>query len=274
MPRTAAAAPVEPPAAPPVAVAAPPAPACPPDMVSIAGAYCVDRFEGMLVDVGSGARVSPDYPTTPGLFDYALSGWATERERAGDVRAHALPLPLPPTLTAPSPKVVARMGVRPNGYLSGDVAEAACAATGKRLCSLDEFVRACRGEQDTDFPYGPDYRYGVCNVDRSEHPASTLHGNASLGHLDPRLGHVVASDGPLLRVTGGSPACRSEWGSDAVYDMVGNLDEWVTEPDGFAGGFYSRSARNGCDALVTSHPKRYLDYSLGVRCCKDAEAEP
>ena len=69
--------------------------------------------------------------------------------------------------------------------------------------------------------------------------------------------------------TGETPDCKSEWGSDAIFDMVGNLDEWVDEPKGrFSGGFFSRSTREGCDASVTAHPRAYYDYSLGVRCCK------
>ncbi|HSN99577.1 MAG TPA: hypothetical protein VLS89_14885, partial [Candidatus Nanopelagicales bacterium] len=69
--------------------------------------------------------------------------------------------------------------------------------------------------------------------------------------------------------------CQSRWGSDAIHDMVGNLDEWVDDPDGaFAGGFYSRSTRAGCDALVTAHPRAYADYSTGVRCCRDAAGPP
>ena len=161
--------------------------------------------------------------------------------------------------------------MRPNGYLTGVVAEAACAAAGKRLCTLDEFVTACRGQDDTLFPYGDTYEDGVCNVFREEHPAAILHGNASIGHLDPRLDRVISHGRPLLQRTGESPACRSRWGDDAIYDMVGNLDEWVDEgPGAFAGGFYSRSTRSGCEALVTAHPKGYLDYSTGVRCCRDA----
>ena len=130
---------------------------------------------------------------------------------------------------------------------------------------------ACRGEQDTLFPYGPDYVDGACNVFREDHPATLLHENPSLGHLDPRLDRVPGRKGPLLRATGESPRCASRWGDDAVYDLVGNLDEWLDDPAGaFAGGFYARSTRNGCDAFVGAHPKSYLDYSTGVRCCGDA----
>ena len=104
------------------------------------------------------------------------------------------------------------------------------------------------------------------------HPAAMLHDNASVGHLDPRLNRTQAKGRPLLAPTGDYPACRSRWGNDAAYDMVGNLDEWIDNGTGaFAGGFYARATRAGCEALVDVHPKRYLDYTTGVRCCRAAE---
>jgi hypothetical protein len=84
------------------------------------------------------------------------------------------------------------------------------------------------------------------------------------------LGLTYDDDGPLLLTTGDNTECVSRWGSDALYDMVGNLDEWIDEPDGsFVGGFYSRGTREGCDASIDSHAPGYLDYSLGARCCKN-----
>jgi hypothetical protein len=250
-------------------------PVCPGDMVSIAGRYCVDRFEGSLVDARSLDPLSPDYPSTPNLLDFVLAEWSTGRERLGNVHARALPLPwLPKERIGKKiePLALSRHGVRPSGYVTGLVAESACAAAGKRLCTLDEFVLACRGEDDTLFPYGDSYQDGVCNVFREDHPAALLHGNASIGHLDPRLNRVSARGKALFQLTGQSSQCRSRWGSDAVYDMVGNVDEWIDEGNGaFAGGFYARSTRAGCEALITAHPKAYLDYSTGVRCCKAAE---
>ena len=249
-------------------------PACRADMVSIAGRFCIDRYEAMLIDQATGEVLSPDYSATPSFLEMALGDWATGRARWGTVHARAFPLP---ALSAwqreatPSPLAVSRLGARPNGYVRGLVAEIACEAAGKRLCTRDEFKTACRGEDDTQFPYGASYVEGTCNVDRNDHPAVILHGNASLGHLDARLNRVSAKDGPLFQTTGASPACRSRWGEDAVYDLVGNLDEWVeSETGAFAGGFYSRGTRAGCDALITAHPKLYLDYSTGVRCCMAA----
>ncbi|KYF96980.1 hypothetical protein BE20_40295 [Sorangium cellulosum] len=246
-------------------------------MVAIAGGrFCIDRFEGMLVDGATGQALSPDYPSTPNLLEITLAEWSTGRRRIGDVHARAFPLPLLPGWQrgrATAALARSRFGVRPSGYVTGLVAESACAAAGKRLCSVDEFVTACRGEDDTLYPYGDTFEEGACNVFRPAHPAALLHGNASMGHLDPRLNRVRSAREPLLRETGGSPRCRSRWGSDAVYDLVGNLDEWVNEPGGaFAGGFYARSTRAGCEALITAHPRSYLDYSTGVRCCQDGPA--
>jgi hypothetical protein len=247
---------------------------CPSEMVLVAGKLCVDRFEGSIVDVASGEQLSPDYPVTPNLMEIALGEWATGRQRTGSLHARAWPMPLLPGWQRGHKLEVTsmpRMGARPNGYLTGIVAERACAVAGKRLCTLAEFTTACRGEDDTLFPYGDTYVEGVCNVYRDAHPAATLHDNASVGHLDPRLNRVCDGNDPLFRAAGATLACRSRWGSDAIYDMVGNLDEWVDEGAGaFAGGFYARSTRAGCEALITAHPKNYLDYSTGVRCCKDA----
>ena len=149
------------------------------------------------------------------------------------------------------------------------MAAEACARSGKRLCTREEWVFACRGERQTQYPYGDGYRAGVCNVFRGEHPAQILHDNASAGHSDPRLGLVEARDGPLLRPTGATRKCASRWGNDAAYDMVGNVDEWIDDPEGtFVGGFFSRGTKEGCSAIVSTHPYTYWDYSTGVRCCR------
>lgn len=249
-------------------------PVCPPEMVSIAGRFCIDRFEATLVDAKTARPLSPDYPPTPNLLEIVLGDWATDRAHWGDVHARAFPLPHVPSWqrgTKTEPVAIASYRARPNGYVTGLVAASACAAAGKRLCALDEHTTACRGEGDTDFPYGTEYQDGVCNVFREDHPAALLHHNASFGHLDPRLNRVRAKGKPLFETAGARPACRSVWGSDAVYDLVGNLDEWVDEEEGaFAGGFYARSTRAGCDAVITAHPRAYADYSTGIRCCKDA----
>jgi hypothetical protein len=181
-------------------------------------------------------------------------------------------LPMPPPFELQESfavRATSRGGVVPNGYLDGLVASEACRAAGKRLCTLAEWTFACRGDKSRRFPYGDVYEDGACNVFREAHPAAVLHGDASIHHLDPRLNLVKGARGPLLRRTGESPRCRSEWSYDGVMDMVGNLDEWIDDPEGtFVGGFYARGTRDGCDAKIESHPIEYFDYSLGVRCCR------
>lgn len=248
---------------------------CPPEMVDVAGAFCIDRYEAHLVDVASGEELSPYYPPEPSLARKLAEHWAREASRTQfvprrDVKVPELP-ELPPFQLSGrvEPTAVPKGNVVPSGYLDGIEAARACKNAGKRLCKPSEWMTACRGEKNRQFPYGDKYVQGACNVNREAHPAALLHGNASEGHLDPRLNLASSDAGPLLRKTGGTPTCRSEWGSDAIYDMVGNLDEWVEDENGaFHGGFYSRGTKLGCDARITSHPRPYEDYSLGVRCCR------
>jgi sulfatase modifying factor 1 len=242
--------------------------ACPADMVDVAGRFCIDRYESSLVDAALGRAISPYFPARRADVALAFSMFRSLRVEAAD----APELPTPPEFELAEPfgvRATSRPHVVPNGYLSGPVASEACRAAAKRLCTLAEWTVACRGEQNRRFPYGDAYEDGSCNVFREAHPASVLHGDASIHHLDPRLNLVRGPRGPLLRRTGESSRCRSAWGSDAVLDMVGNLDEWVEDPEGtFAGGFYARGTREGCDAKIESHPFEYFDYSLGVRCCR------
>ena len=247
---------------------APPKPRgrCGPDMVDVRGEFCIDRYEISLVDLQSGQALSPHYHPTR-----AQTAASYERYRGlNPLRANLPSVPPPEAFQLQhefEPKATVLADVLPQGYLSGELADAACRRAGKRLCSHAEWLTACRGERSRNFPYGDKYQTGACNVFRDGHPAAILHGNASREHLDPRLGLVSSQDGPLLRRTGATASCRSDWGNDAVFDMVGNLDEWVAEGF-FVGGFYSRATRDGCEARITSHPPYYFDYSLGARCCR------
>jgi hypothetical protein len=242
-------------------------------MVDVAGAFCIDRFEASLVDAKSGRELSPHYPPEQSRVNALFSLWSKRASTSRMALGREIPVPRPPSFQlsdAFSPRALSLRGQIPAGYLSRGLAETACRNAGKRLCERTEWVHACRGEGNTKFPYGDEYRQGIRNVHRQSHPAALLHGNSSENHLDPRLGLTYDDDGPLLLTTGDNTECVSRWGSDALYDMVGNLDEWIDEPDGsFVGGFYSRGTREGCDASIDSHAPGYLDYSLGTRCCKN-----
>jgi formylglycine-generating enzyme required for sulfatase activity len=239
---------------------------CSAEMVDVRGRFCIDRYEAALVDQKQGRRLSPYYHPTRAQTVASFKDWSQSAPSS------AATLPTPPDFQLSEdfePRAESHPGVVPNGYLSGDLAEVACRNAGKRLCTAEEWVLACRGEGGHKFPYGDHYEVGRCNVFREAHPGQILHGDMSTGHLDPRLNLVQAASGPLLRSTGATTTCKSPWGGDAIYDMVGNLDEWVNAERGaFLGGFYARSTREGCDSKVSSHPRAYFDYSLGTRCCR------
>ena len=175
-------------------------------------------------------------------------------------------------------KAVSRAGVKPQGRISGDQAAAACAQAGKRLCTTKEWVKACQGPQKTQYPYGASYEPGACNeFDHKNHSGhvSAMHRlfgpNASFDYKtmnDPRLDEMpdtVAPSGSFLKCTNGY----------GVYDMVGNLHEWVSDKAGgkgvFKGGYFEDTHLNGdgCRYMTTAHEPSYHDYSTGFRCCAD-----
>ncbi len=250
----------------------PPKPVCPPDMVLVKDRLCVDRFEDTIVDDTSGKALSPYWPPDGPKATYLekiwrdLRGTGTELEQATE-----LPL-LPPFQKQRSmrPRAVSKKGVVPQAYASGKDAALACANAHKRLCTLEEWRTACRGQEDRDFPYGDKYQQGTCNVVRDTHPGILLWDNPSINHTDPRFNLMTSKTGALLRKTGATTTCKSKWGDDAIYDMVGNLDEWIDDPEGtFVGAFYARGRRDGCQAKIVNHTFDYADYSTGVRCCAE-----
>jgi len=225
------------------------------------GAVCVDRFEAGLVREDTGDVHPPNQRPEDGV-----------RYRARSVS-----------------------GVLPQAYVNRIEARAACEAAGKRLCTLGEWYRACRGPKGTTWPYGPSEKRGACNV-MKPHLLGKLFGN------DPRKwDYVKHFNAPELNLTPGWLAktgehaeCTNDVGA---FDMVGNVHEWVSDVVDaslekklplrddirdklerntghgiFMGGFYSTGDEHGkgCGFVTIGHEPRYHDYSTGFRCCKDA----
>jgi formylglycine-generating enzyme required for sulfatase activity len=185
------------------------------------------------------------------------------------------------------------MGTVPQAYVNRDEASNACANGGKRLCSLLEWYQACRGARGTTWPYGNHMVRGKCNASKP-HLLSRMYGSNPRAwkyaeHFnDPKLNQEPG----FLAPTGTHSECVSDYG---VYDMVGNLHEWVTDAVGpslatkiplrqdihrklvkntgkaiFMGGFFSTTSEHGrgCAFVTIGHEKAYHDYSTGFRCCK------
>ncbi len=245
--------------------------ACPAEMVDVGGAFCIDRFEASLVAADDGRPLSPHHHPRRALAVRDHRVWEYRARRVGSWRARQTPLPELPTAQSDRDtdfEARSERGVVPSGYLDLESAGRACAAAGKRLCTRTEWTTACRGERGTRHPYGATFEPGRCNLGR-QHPSNVLHGRIGDGLLDPRMNLVEEDGRPLLGRTGDRAGCASPWGSDAVHDMVGNLDEWIDEPGGtFVGGFYARDTQWGCDAAIDVHSPDYYDYGIGTRCCR------
>jgi formylglycine-generating enzyme required for sulfatase activity len=184
----------------------------------------------------------------------------------------------------------------PQAYVSREEAETACRNAGKRLCSLEEWMKACTGVRKSIYPYGNIEAPGKCNTRKphlltlffkDEGPASwryDAHFNSPDLNVQPGF----------LAKTGDYSECKSGYG---VSDMVGNLHEWVSDNVSFAvqrfvqvvepvrkklgknagngifmGGFYSTGGEHGygCHFITIGHEPTYHDYSTGFRCCRDA----
>ncbi len=210
--------------------------ACRQGMVSIEGRFCIDRYEASLVETVNGE----EKPFSP--FQTIAEG------------AHV--------------RAVSEPHVYPQGYISRNQAERACMASGKRLCQVSEWQQACRGPENKKYGYSEKREVGRCN-DNGKNPVMTLFGpryDASTMN-QPQLNQM---EGTLAK-TGDHAGCSNGYG---VYDMVGNLHEWVADPNGtFYGGYYQDVASlghgDGCGYLTTAHEARYHDYSTGFRCCSD-----
>ena len=119
-------------------------------------------------------------------------------------------------------------------------------------------------------------RAGACNDDiRAVHPVAEV--GQLLGIPRERLWHegmnqsIINQLQDTLLPTGHRAECTNAYG---VYDMVGNLHEWVDDPDGtFRGGYYMDTSKNGdgCSYQTTAHDFTYHDYSTDFRCYLDPE---
>jgi hypothetical protein len=145
-----------------------------------------------------------------------------------------------------------KRGDTPLTNVSWPEAAKACESVGKRLCSPDEWKRACRN--------GGDYR----PADGKTYPYGDEFSNTKCNTLDnPKSKNALIPSGILSECTGAL----------GVYDMSGNTSEW-TAPLGASakaqafGGFYqSGEEESGCESSVMlDKDKKYL--YTGFRCCK------
>jgi len=144
----------------------------------------------------------------------------------------------------------------PWSNLSWDDAQAACAAAGKRLCTLSEWITTCKGPDGLTYPYGDAYDAEACNG------------------IDA---HGLTEGGDRIffpEATGSFERCTNGFG---VYDLSGNVWEYTAEQDTptprINGGAYNcidSGLLHRCDHEQLHHAGYDAARSNGgFRCCRN-----
>lgn len=160
-------------------------------------------------------------------------------------------------------RAVSVAGVAP-AQVSWYDAKAACEKAGKRMCTEEEWVSACTGTPAIDnngngffadddvegrmYPYGVFYEKGTCRDTEDEYKG------------EPGK-------------TGANPDCRTP---DGIFDLAGNLMEWVGQEESAAsleGGDWRGGERAACNRRTTTFGPGVRNNTTGFRCCSDQRVE-
>ena len=141
-----------------------------------------------------------------------------------------------------------RVNVIPQTKVSYYEAANICLKKKKRLCTPKEWSTACLGEGDMKYFYGNEYVEGKCNTEKSWTNRSEAAPSGSFG------------------------GCRNVSGSNALFDMIGNVAEWTELEDKgkcqtVKGGYWSYGSKANCGVGVCLDPGFKLIF-IGFRCCK------
>jgi formylglycine-generating enzyme required for sulfatase activity len=168
-------------------------------------------------------------------------------------------------------------GAHPVWMLDWYQAQATCESKGKRLCWGSEWTAACEGPEKTPFPYGWERNHDKCNMDnffidpRKPRPRAQFFFYSK--DRDVAFKELSRLDQSIP--SGSIETCQSGFG---VFDMPGNVDEWVVSDvaprekskwAGLKGGAWGH-VRSQCRPMTFSHEPEFTYYFVGFRCCRDA----
>lgn len=136
-------------------------------------------------------------------------------------------------------------GTAPKFEVTFTEAETFCKDAGKRLCTADEWERACRGPRSFVYSYGDTFDNEFCGKGLEAPYAS-----------------------------GVRDQCKSEWG---VFDLSGNFREWTgtsAKPGRMMvkGGMKGSPEKGTRCSTAEDESVNYTDKSLSFRCCRDVDA--
>jgi formylglycine-generating enzyme len=254
---------------------------CPSDMVEIEGDYCPDLQVQCLYNVDiDGKRIPKHADLTWACGEYK---YPTVCRSAKTVHMH---------YCIDKYEWPNKEGEIPQDWMTWYDAKRATEAAGKRLCTAREWTLAAEGPDRKPVPYGNGYHRDstACNFDRhySEVTETQAFKDLGLTAID-----VFRSRTPndamskalrmFLVPSGSMPRCVSDYG---VYDMAGNIDEWVVNPGapevcprgqkcyGFISGLkggHVWHVRNASRPSTDAHGPTFGWYETGTRACKDIE---
>jgi len=161
------------------------------------------------------------------------------------------------------------LGQWPLVAVTWDDAQNICSKEGKRLCTEEEWTLACEGPERKPYPFGYTRDRTACNFDKPY----IMPDNFAFD--DPRTRAAEIARVSQSEPSGSRARCVSDYG---VYDLTGNVDEWVFNghgspqgPEfrsGLKGGYWG-PVRNRCRPMTTDHNQWHRGYQIGFRCCND-----
>lgn len=128
----------------------------------------------------------------------------------------------------------------PKSNVTATEAAKTCEQQGKRLCTSEEFEKACKGPSNQIFGYADRFDPARC-----------------------------ATEGGKVYPSGSHAECKSGWG---VLDIAGNLREWTSTPRGdgrnlVKGGTPAGQEQFARCAFSTDESAAFAEPNLGFRCC-------
>jgi formylglycine-generating enzyme required for sulfatase activity len=166
-----------------------------------------------------------------------------------------------------------RRGAKPLVMQSAKDAQAWCEERNKRLCTEDEWIDACEGEEHRAYPYGSVHEDGACTDDRPWRHVD----EATLAKWPAPEAREHAKELYQATPSGSQRRCSSE---DGVRDLTGNVEEWVVRTREHANawpylliGCYWAGCYGGgkptCHSTNDAHGPEFRFYETGFRCCRD-----
>jgi sulfatase modifying factor 1 len=223
---------------------------CPSDMVEVAGEAClwVEQYCARLVDA--------KHPEQDRCAEFSPIG-------------RCLGATVPRHFCIDRYEWPNQAGVKPTIGIDWFGARERCGSAGKRLCSDSEWTLACEGRERLPYPYGYVRNAEACNIDKQY----IVPDDTKINDPRTRLAEFARLD--QREASGARDSCVSPYG---VFDMTGNVDEWVVneggrEDDrpyvsGLKGGYWG-PVRDRCRPMTTDHNQGYRFYQIGFRCCAD-----